>query len=97
MKENQINKIIEFIEITGTSDEKIQKLKDLKIQTENFNEGVFELEEVIKNIRIYKVPDKNFKVDLTIARGLDYYTGTVYETFLNDYPKLRKCMLRRKI
>ena len=50
--------------------------------------GVNELETVIKQIRVCKVPEKNFKVDLSIARGLDYYTGTVYETFLDNYKKL---------
>ena len=50
--------------------------------------GVNELKEVINNIRLFGVPEKNFTVDLTIARGLDYYTGTVYETFLNEYREL---------
>ena len=58
------------------------------ITDKTFEEGLEELETVIKNIRMYKVPEENFKVDLTIARGLDYYTGTVYETFLNNYKKL---------
>ena len=83
-----INKIIDFIEIEGTSDEKIEKLKELKIENENFEKGVEELEYVIKNMRIFGIPEENFKVDLTIARGLDYYTGTVYETFLNEYREL---------
>ena len=56
--------------------------------------GVEELEYVIKNMRLFGIPETNFKVDLTIARGLDYYTGTVYETFLNEYRELRKCLLR---
>lgn len=94
---NSINKIINFIEIEGTSDEKIAKLKELKIENEMFNKGVEELEYVVKNMRLFGIPEENFKVDLTIARGLDYYTGTVYETFLNDYRELRKCMLRWKI
>ena len=94
---NSINKIINFIEIEGTSDEKITKLKELKIENEMFNKGVEELEYVVKNMRLFGIPEENFKVDLTIARGLDYYTGTVYETFLNDYRELRKCMLRWKI
>lgn len=50
-----------------------------------YAKGVEELKQVVKNIRLFGIPDSNFKVDLTIARGLDYYTGTVYETFLNDY------------
>lgn len=88
LNENQIDTIIKFLEISGTSDEKIEALKKLGIDTESFNIGVNELDTVIKQIRICKVPEKNFAVDLSIARGLDYYTGTVYETFLNDYKKL---------
>ena len=86
--EKAITNIINFIEIEGTSDEKIEKLKQLGIQNEIFIKGIEELEYVIKNMRIFGVPEENFKVDLTIARGLDYYTGTVYETFLNDYREL---------
>ena len=83
-----IDSIISFIEIEGTSDEKIKKLKNLGITTEDYIKGVEELEYVVKNMRLFGIPDKNFKVDLTIARGLDYYTGTVYETFLDDYREL---------
>ena len=53
-----------------------------------FTQGLEELKQVVKYIRIFGVPDTHFKIDLTIARGLDYYTGTVYETFLNDYKEL---------
>ena len=84
----QINKIIEFIEIEGTTNEKLEKLEKLNIENETYKQGVKELKEVIKNIKIFGVPEKNFKVDLTIARGLDYYTGTVYETFLNEYREI---------
>jgi len=58
------------------------------IANATFTKGVNELKEVVENIRLFGVPDKNFTVDLTIARGLDYYTGTVYETFLNDYREI---------
>ena len=47
-----------------------------------------ELEQVVKHIRLFGVPEDNFMVDLTVARGLDYYTGTVYETLLDDYPEI---------
>ena len=50
--------------------------------------GLEELTQVVKYVRLFGIPDSNFKVDLTIARGLDYYTGTVYETFLNEYREL---------
>lgn len=83
-----INKIMEFIAIEGTSDEKLQKLKELKIENETYKKGVGELEYVVKHMRLFEIPENNFSVDLTIARGLDYYTGTVYETFLNDYREL---------
>lgn len=88
VKEDQIQKIIEFIEIEGDTKEKIQKLKNLNLQNQVYNEGVEELEQVIKKVRLFGVPEANFKIDLTIARGLDYYTGTVYETFLNQYREL---------
>ena len=86
--EEAINKIIEFIEINGNSDEKITRLKGLNISSETYDAGIKELEEVVRNLRLMQIPEKNFNVDLTIARGLDYYTGTVYETFLNDYREL---------
>ena len=83
--EQSINTIIDFIEINGTTDEKLQKLQELNIENEEFKTGLDELTQVVKYVRMFGVPDKNFAVDLSIARGLDYYTGTVYETFLNDY------------
>lgn len=88
LNENQINDIISFIEISGTTGEKINLLKKLNYKNEIFNQGLEELEQVVKYIKVFGVPDSNFKVDLTIARGLDYYTGTVYETFLNEYREL---------
>lgn len=83
-----IERILTFIEIDGTTDEKISKLEKLGILNEMFTQGLEELKQVVKYIRIFGVPDTHFKIDLTIARGLDYYTGTVYETFLNDYKEL---------
>lgn len=86
--ESIVQTIINFIKIDGSSDEKIEKLEKLGIDNEMYLKGVQELKEVIQNIRLFGVPEQNFKVDLTIARGLDYYTGTVYETFLNEYREL---------
>ena len=83
-----IERILTFIEIDGTTDEKISKLENLGILNEMFTQGLEELKQVVKYIRIFGVPDTHFKIDLTIARGLDYYTGTVYETFLKDYKEL---------
>ena len=83
--QEKIDKIISFIEIDGSTEEKLEKLKALNFKNELFLQGLDELSQVVKYVRLFGVPDTNFKVDLTIARGLDYYTGTVYETFLNDY------------
>lgn len=88
ISEDAIQKIVDFIEIEGTSEEKLEKLKSLDIENETFKTGIYELEYVIKNMNLFGIPEKNYSVDLTIARGLDYYTGTVYETFLNDYREL---------
>ena len=83
-----IKKIEDFLNISGTTDEKINKLKALNFKSEKFKEGVQELEEVVKYVRLFKVEEDNFMIDLTIARGLDYYTGTVYETNLKGYESI---------
>ena len=85
IENEKINKIIEFIKIEGTTDEKIKALESLNIQNETFIKGLNELREVVKYMRVFCIPDDYFKIDLSIARGLDYYTGTVYETFLDEY------------
>lgn len=85
---NKIDTIMNFISITGNIEETINALRGLEIDNELFNLGVNELEEVASNIKLFGVPTENYKIDLTIARGLDYYTGTVYETFLNQYRQL---------
>ena len=88
MKEESISKIVSLIEINGTTDEKLEKLDSLGIDNELYQKGVEELKEVVKYIRLFNIPDETFEIDLSIARGLDYYTGTVYETFLNDYKSI---------
>ena len=88
ISEDKVNTIMNFISISGNNDEKIQALENMNIINETWNDGLNDLKEVVKFIRIFMVPEENFKIDLTIARGLDYYTGTVYETFLNKYRNL---------
>ncbi|QBD85375.1 histidine--tRNA ligase [Clostridium tetani] len=88
LEDSKIDKIINFINIKGTKSEIIKSLKELDIENDVFKEGVYELEKVVHYIKSFNVPDKNYKIDLTIARGLDYYTGTVYETVLNNYPQI---------
>ena len=88
LSEDVINQILEFISIKGSNGEIVNNLKSLNIEDEIFIEGVNELEVVSRYIGMFGVPEENYQIDLTISRGLDYYTGTVYETFLNDYPSI---------
>lgn len=81
-------RILEFTQISGTNEEIIEQLKDLNINNEMFIEGVGEISTVINYIKGYDIPQSNYKIDLKIARGLDYYTGTVYETELVNYPEI---------
>ena len=88
VEECNIDIIMEFLSIDGTTDEKFQALKQMQIKNEKFEDGIKDLNEVVKYLRAFEIPEKNFKIDLSIARGLDYYTGTVYETFLDEYKSL---------
>lgn len=88
LTEEAISRIVEFINIKGSNDEVLEGLKNLNIENEEFVLGLEELSKVVYYIRQFGVPDESFMIDLKIARGLDYYTGTVYETFLNDYPSI---------
>lgn len=81
-------KILSFIAVRGSNDEIIAALKNNGVSDETYLEGVDELEQVIRYLRGFGVDENCFTVDLTIARGLDYYTGTVYETMLDDYPSM---------
>ncbi|HHV84040.1 MAG TPA: histidine--tRNA ligase [Tepidanaerobacter syntrophicus] len=80
--------ILKFVKIKGTNEEKLASLKALNLTSAMFKEGIEELEKVTEYAEAFGVPPANYSIDLTIARGLDYYTGTVYETFLDDYPEI---------
>ena len=88
IEDEKIDKILNFINISGTNKEILNGLKKLKIKNESFNTGVEELEIVVNTLKEMGVNEEFFNIDLTIARGLDYYTGTVYETRLVDYPNI---------
>ena len=81
-------KILEFIKIKGSVDGIFEQLRDLKIEDEIFQEGLDELTQVVGYMRDFGIDEDCFDIDLKIARGLDYYTGTVYETTLDNYPKI---------
>ena len=88
LEEGQADEILKFIAITGSNDQVLAALEGYAGRNELFDQGLEELKAVTKNLAAFGVPEENFAVDLTIARGLDYYTGTVYETALLDHPEI---------
>jgi len=88
LNENQIGTLIRFIEISGDPDSVLAKLRWINIDNPTFKQGVDDLETVINLMKTMGIPDTHFAVDLSIARGLDYYTGTIYETTLDEHPRL---------
>jgi len=88
LSDNAVQKIFDFLAISGHTDDVVRNLGLLGVTDEKFVTGVSELAEVVKYMRALGMPDSSFVIDLSIARGLDYYTGTVYETTLVDYPKV---------
>ncbi|MBO2527106.1 MAG: histidine--tRNA ligase [Clostridiales bacterium] len=88
LTEAQADEILQFIAITGSNTEVLARLEDWRGRNETFDLGLEELTAVTKHLGAFGVPEENFAVDLTIARGLDYYTGTVYETTLLDHPEI---------
>ena len=88
LREDQAAEILKFIAITGSNAEVLAALEGYMGRHELFDAGLSELKTVVKYLADFGVPEENFAVDLTIARGLDYYTGTVYETTLLDHPEI---------
>ncbi len=88
LTEQQAEEILKFMAVQGTNTEVIAALEGYAGKNELFDQGLAELKAVTANLAAFGVPEANFAVDLTIARGLDYYTGTVYETTLLDHPEI---------
>ena len=88
--EENVIKLEEFFNInkSGSNDEILASLKGLGFKSETFAEGLKEIEELITYVRLFGVEEEYFRIDLTIARGLDYYTGTVYETNIIGYENI---------
>ena len=80
--------VLAFISIRGTSAEVLAALEQYRGKNDLFDTGLDELKTVVDCVAAFGVPEENFAVDLTIARGLDYYTGTVYETTMLDHPEI---------
>lgn len=88
LKDEAIDGIVKFIKLKGSNGEILASLKEMQVENDLFKLGLEELEKVSEYIRYFGIPEKNHGIDLTIARGLDYYTGTIYETILDNYPSI---------
>lgn len=78
-KGEYLNKILIF---NGSNEEKLEKLLELNIKDKYYNDGIEELKTVKSTLEILGVDKNNFEINFKIIRGLDYYTGTVFETIL---------------
>ena len=85
---DQAGEILAFIAIQGSNQQVLSALESYRGRNKVFDQGLDELHTVVKYLSAFGVPEKKFAVDLTIARGLDYYTGTVYETTMLDHPEV---------
>jgi len=82
-------KILDFVQIRSNGHaDALAKLAGLQVSNVTFTEGVAQLREVLELIKAFGVPETHYAINLSIARGLDYYTGTVYETTLNEHPQI---------
>ena len=88
MRPYKAENVLDFMAIKGSNAEILERLEIYRGMDETFDLGLEELRAVVQHLAAFGVPEENFAVDLTIARGLDYYTGTVYETELLDYPEI---------
>ena len=88
LTQEQAAEILTFIAITGSNDQVLSALENYRGRNAVFDEGLDELSTVVKYLTSFGVPQDHFAADLTIARGLDYYTGTVYETTMLDHPEI---------
>ena len=87
-KEELIEKLFKLVSIEGPAEDVFSQLDEFDLENDTFREGVNELKEVGRWLEPRSIPEDFYKFDLSIVRGLDYYTGTVYETNLVDYPEI---------
>ena len=85
--DNVVDELLDTLLFKGSNTEIIENLKKYTSKNETFNTGIDELQTVVNYISSFGVPDDYYTIDLSIARGLDYYTGTVYETFIRNHPE----------
>lgn len=88
LDDQKTDAVLAFMRMTGSTDEIITQLRGMNVASSTFRDGVEKMSQLVAALRAMGVPDSRFVIDTSIARGLDYYTGTVYETTLNDHPEI---------
>ncbi len=88
MFSHKADDVMDFMAISGTNAEVIAGLERYRGMDALFDEGLEEIKTVTRYLADFGVPEENFAIDLSIARGLDYYTGTVYETEMTAHPEI---------
>lgn len=88
LSDEAVDKIISFLNISGGNVEILERLSDVFKNVPIAQEGIKELREISDNLKALGIPEENWKIDISVARGLDYYTGPVFETTLLDLPEI---------
>ena len=88
MDREKADRLLDLLSMKAQPEEVLERLAGMQGQNEVLDEGTAELRDVLRYATAFGVPQENLRIDLTIARGLDYYTGTVYETTLNRHPEI---------
>jgi histidyl-tRNA synthetase len=82
------DRLMALVATKGTKDEMLAALRGMKSDDSVFQEGLAELTKMVESLRALGVPEERTRINLAIARGLDYYTGTVYETLIDEHPEI---------
>ena len=88
MFSHKADDVMDFMAMSGSIEQVLSGLERYKGMDEMFDQGLEELKTVTKYLADFGIPEENFAIDLSIARGLDYYTGTVYETEMTEHPEI---------
>ncbi len=88
LDESTAGRIMAFVAVTGDNHDVLEHLRQMPIEAPRFRTGLEELSQVAADIERFGIPASNVRINVAIARGLDYYTGTVYETLLDDHPEV---------
>ncbi len=86
--DEQCESLLAMASLTGTNDEVLNRLSEIAAQSELAQAGIARLRQILDGAKAAGIADSAVQIDLSIARGLDYYTGVIFETFLTELPKI---------